>query len=257
MAIIGRSFASDINLKDKFRLTMSKARVTHVIDGQTLVVNNTTTLNLPMIYIPRSINNEYNDLSIAAKEYLVKNLQGKFIRVYQIRDQKRGQENALGHIESYIESDNGVWVQRDMISKGLAFVYPTQSHYEFANVLYYAEEKARQNKTGLWNDPQWAVVNDKDVGDMKDRYAIIEGKIERVATKNNTIYLNFDRNWKEDFTISIQSSNRRAFSKAGIKPMQLSGQKVRVRGWVRQYNGPYIEIYHPSQIEILDQITGG
>ena len=34
--------------------------------------------------------------------------------------------------------------------------------------------------------------------------------------------------------------------------MTLKGQKVRVRGWVESYNGPFIEAAHPNQIEIFN-----
>jgi micrococcal nuclease len=33
--------------------------------------------------------------------------------------------------------------------------------------------------------------------------------------------------------------------------MGLNGKTIRVRGWVRNYNGPLIEITHPQQIEVL------
>ena len=70
--------------------------------------------------------------------------------------------------------------------------------------------------------------------------------------KNNTFYINFSRDWKTDFTVSVTSEKRLAFSRQGINLMGLNGKTIRVRGWVRNYNGPLIEITHPQQIEVLD-----
>jgi hypothetical protein len=42
-----------------------------------------------------------------------------------------------------------------------------------------------------------------------------------------------------------------AFTTAGIKPQDLTGQKVRVRGWVSQYRGPAMELTTPAALEVL------
>jgi micrococcal nuclease len=54
-------------------------------------------------------------------------------------------------------------------------------------------------------------------------------------------------------TVAVNSSLRREFSKVGMNIMQLGGQTIRARGWVRQYNGPYMEIFHPSQIQVIEK----
>lgn len=253
MTFIRQDVAHAQDLKSEYRLTMPKVRVTQVIDGLTLVVNNTTILNLPMLYIPLDSPRDAGVGMKQAKDYLDKELKDRFVRVYQVRDQKRGQVNNMGHIQAFVERDDGLWIQKDMLEKGLAFFYPSQSHYEYSDILYAAEAKAREEKLGFWADPKWAIVNDKDAKTLNDRFAIVEGVIEKIVTRNNTIYLNFERDWKTDFTIAIDSSRRRDFSKAGGNPMQWAGKRVRVRGWIRDYNGPYIEIFHPSEIEILDE----
>jgi len=253
MSFLGQVFAQDFVLKDKLRLTMPKARVTQIVDGVTVIVNNTTTLNIPMLYIPMETPQEAGEGMRRAKDYLDETLKDRFIRVYQVRDQNRGQANAMGHVQAYIERDDGLWIQRDMAQKGLAFVYPSQSHYDFANVLLAAEAKARADKVGFWADEKWNVMSDIEAKSLDNRFAIVEGIIEKIVTRNNTIYLNFERDWKTDFTIAIDSAKRRDFARAGASPMQWQGKKVRVRGWLRQYNGPYIEIFHPSQIELITE----
>jgi endonuclease YncB( thermonuclease family) len=253
MAFYGQNEAKAVNLKDELRLTTAKARVTQVIDGQTLVVNNTTTLNLPAIYIPWETPQNRGIYNKAAKDFLDKELKDRFVKIYQVRDQNRGQVDSMGHTQAFVERDDGFWVQEELLKNGLAFYYPTQSHSEFSDELYAAEAKAREAGIGLWADPKWAIVSDQDAKTLQDRFAIVEGRIEKIATRNNTIYLNFERDWKTDFTIALDSSRRRDFAKAGGNIMQWAGKMVQVRGWVRDYNGPYVEIFHPSQIRVLDE----
>lgn len=258
MAFIGQKTASAQTLKDAMRLTMAKVRVTQIIDGQTIVVNNTTTIHLPMIYIPWDSPQDPGLGMKRAKDYLEKSLKDRFVRVYQVRDQKRGQVNSMGHVQGFVERDDNLWIQKDLVEKGLAFVYPTSDHFENVSVLYEAEDLARADKAGFWSDPKWAVVADSEASTLKDRFAIVEGKIEKVVTRNNTIYFNFERDWKTDFTFAVESSKRRDFARAGANPMQWAGKTVRVRGWIREYNGPFIEVFHPSQVQLVpdENITG-
>jgi hypothetical protein len=84
-------------------------------------------------------------------------------------------------------------------------------------------------------------------------WQIVEGKVESVATKNNRTYINFGKDWRTDFTVSIKSGDKRDFSKRGINPLDWGGKHIRVRGWLDEYNGPYIQINHPESVEILSK----
>lgn len=240
-------------LRQVMRLTKPKVKVTQVINADTIVVNNDETVHLPAIYIPVKSHEQTGEAVQNAKKFLEDSLLDKSVSIYQVRDQNRGQKNSLGHLEGYIVREDNLFVQEEMIKQGLAFAYPTQSHFEVADKLYAAEEIARDNKAGIWAGSDWAILNDQQAKEIKvERFAIVEGIIRGVASRNNIIYLNFERDWREDFTISVDSSLRREFSKHGHNLMQMNNQAVRVRGWMREYNGPYIEIFHPTQLEILN-----
>ena len=43
------------------------------------------------------------------------------------------------------------------------------------------------------------------------------------------------------------------FEAEGIDPLSYGGRRVRVRGWIKSYNGPMIEPSHPEQIEVLEE----
>jgi hypothetical protein len=64
-------------------------------------------------------------------------------------------------------------------------------------------------------------------------------------------YLNFGADWRSDFTITIAPKDRRLFEADGIDPLIYQGKRVRVRGWLKSYNGPLIDATHPEQIEVI------
>ena len=46
---------------------------------------------------------------------------------------------------------------------------------------------------------------------------------------------------------------RRLFDRAGLDIGAYEGKRVRVRGWLKSFNGPLIEATHPEQIELLNE----
>ena len=87
----------------------------------------------------------------------------------------------------------------------------------------------------------------------RGRFAIVEGKVLSVRESGNTIFVNFGRRWTEDFVVTIAKRNERGFAAAGIAPARLQGRRVRVRGFVEQRGGPWIEALRPEQIEVLER----
>ena len=67
-----------------------------------------------------------------------------------------------------------------------------------------------------------------------------------------TVYLNFGRDWSRDLTVTIGIADVEVFEAEGGPLDILAGQRVRVRGWLRQWDGPWIRVDHPEQIELLD-----
>ena len=68
--------------------------------------------------------------------------------------------------------------------------------------------------------------------------------------------MNFGRRWSEDFTVTIAKRNERAFSAAGLEPKSLAGRRVRIRGWIEERGGPWVEAARPEQIEVLHDPKG-
>jgi hypothetical protein len=47
--------------------------------------------------------------------------------------------------------------------------------------------------------------------------------------------------------------NERIFAAAGREPKKLEGRRIRVRGWIEERGGPWIEASRPEQIEIVER----
>ena len=80
---------------------------------------------------------------------------------------------------------------------------------------------------------------------------MVEGKVLSVRESGGLIYVNFGRRWSEDFTVTIAKRNERVFSAAGLEPKSLGGKRVRIRGWIEERGGPWVEASRPEQIEVL------
>ena len=156
--------------------------------------------------------------------------------------------------------ENGVPrpLETELVAKGLAFVglveKGSQDQACLASLLV-GEAAARRNKLGLWADPDYdtkATDNPAAILGVKGRFAIIEGKVLSVRESGGTVYVNFGRRWSEDFTVTILKRISAKFVAAGIDPKRLEGRRIRVRGFVEERGGPWIEATTPEQIEIAE-----
>ena len=83
-------------------------------------------------------------------------------------------------------------------------------------------------------------------------FQLVEGRVLEAAVVRGRAYLNFGADWREDFTVTLAPKVRRRFEAEGIDPRDYRGTRLRVRGWLKSYNGPMIEVTHPEQIEVLE-----
>ena len=221
-----------------------------VIDPYRLSTSDGRIIRLSGINIPDYHPDRPGEVSLMAVRVLDDMLRGKDVTLYQSKN-KLAQTNRMGHLAAHVVSDNNVWVQGALLQLGLARVETDSETPEMARDMIARERAARTSKAGLWAFDSYGVLSPADAPKYFESFQIIEGTIHAAAMKNNRTYLNFGENWKNDFTVSIAPKDKRKFIKAGIDPLNLGKVKVRVRGWLSDYNGPYIEITHPEALEIL------
>jgi endonuclease YncB( thermonuclease family) len=116
-----------------------------------------------------------------------------------------------------------------------------------------AEGAARHGKLGLWNKAE-NLRADNPAALLAERggFMVVEGRVLSVRESGGSIYLNFGRRWSEDFTVTILKRNERKLAEAGLKPQRLEGRNVRIRGFIEERGGPWIEVTAAGQVELAD-----
>jgi len=154
-----------------------------------------------------------------------------------------------GRILAHMVSEDGLWLQQEMLRLGMARVYTFPDNRAVIPALLAAEREARKARRGIWANPFYAIRKPLELGNLIGTFQVIEATVAHAAKVKSTYYLNFGDDWRKDFTVRIKSRAARLFKKAKVDPLELKGKVVRVRGWLKSYNGPMIDATHPEQIE--------
>ncbi len=233
--------------------------VAAIIDGETLQLTDGRTVRLigakaPMPPLGRRGEDPW-PLVDEAKEALTRFAAGKEVelRFDGRRTDRHG--HALAQI-FVVESGTRLWLQEEMIAKGLARVYSLPDSRACVSELMAREKEARAARRGVWGSWAYRIESALDVqrlGRLVHSYQIVEGKVVAVGEGRVRMYLNFAQDWRRDFTINIERKDVSAFAAAGIDLKTLAGARLRVRGFLAWRNGPMIEASHPEQIELLSE----
>ena len=230
--------------------------VRRVTDGRTFTLDDGREVRLAAIEVPSPGADGLPQRSPAAraKEALEGLISGKTVTLRRLGSQAADRYGRL--LAHVFLSTEGLErsVQRDMLALGLARVAAHVGDRVCAAELLAREREARDAGRGLWADPDQAMRHAENpasiLGD-RGRFALVEGNVLSVRESGGTIYMNFGRRWSEDFTVTIAKRNERMFSAAGVELKKLERARVRVRGFIEERGGPWIEASRPEQIEIL------
>ncbi len=220
--------------------------ITKVIDPVTVLAKDGTIYNLVGLDVPESMQ---PDTPKAVQALL----EGAEVRVYQTKTADTGRLNRMGHVMAHLQirqgENEGTWVQGYLLEQGLARTYTPRSNPEMIAQMYKAEEKARAASVGLWANPDNAIKAPDTAAQYTNSFQIVEGRVKSVAILGTKIFINFGNNWRDDFTIGIEPEVRRILAHANIDPQQWANKPIRVRGWIENYNGPYIKLDDIYQLE--------
>jgi len=150
---------------------------------------------------------------------------------------------------AHLVLEDGTWVQGEMLRQGMARVYSFEDNRAGVKQLLEIEDEARVAERGIWSHPYYDVRTPSETLRLKDGFQIVEGVVVDAAKVKGQVFLNFDSDWRTDFTIRIPRVVLKDFEKQGHDVLSLEGRDVRVRGWIRQWNGPMIELTHTEQLE--------
>ena len=144
-----------------------------------------------------------------------------------------------------------VWLQIAMLKRGLARVSMSPDRHECASELYAAEAYARREHAGIWASGYYDVRAPDELEGRIGTFQIVQGEVMSARVHGGTAYLDFGRNWREDFKATISAEDMRRFRDTGVDPRNYQGLTVRVRGYVEWYRGPEIEVASPQMIEVV------
>ena len=157
-----------------------------------------------------------------------------------------------GRLLAHLHLEDGVWVQGALLSAGLARVYSFGDNRARVAEMLALERQARTARRGIWALDYYRIRTPENSGRHLNSFQVVEGKVLDAADVRGRVYLNFGPNWRTDFTLSLAPGTARLFRREGIDPAAMLGKRIRVRGWLKSFNGPMIKVTHPEQIEVLE-----
>ncbi len=184
-------------------------------------------------------------LAEAAKKALEGLLLGKRVTLTFGGRQRDRHDRLLAHLGL----EDGAWIQGEMLRRGMARVYSFSDNRARVADMLELEAQARERKRGIWGLDFYAVIAPEDAARAIGTFQVVEGQVLDAAKVKGRTYLNFGPDWRTNFTVTIPPGTARLFR--AMKPLALEGRRIRVRGWLKSYNGPQIEATHPEQIEVL------
>ena len=218
-----------------------------VIDGDSLLLKNGEQIRLCGINAP-----EWNQpMGEDAKKYLITHLQKNKPRNLSFQPCSLEKHDKYGRILAWVEV-NGKDIGGELLENGFALpmMIPPCG---LIKLEVYQEQAflARKQKKGIWQDILTETLTHQEAKNHIHSFKAVYGEVYSIYEGKNAIHLNFERNWKKDFTITIFKKDLWRFKNKGIDPKKFyQAKKVKVFGYIQSYYGPQIIARSPLQIEI-------
>lgn len=226
-------------------------RATAVVDGDTLVLDDGRELRLVGLQAPK--------LPLGRRGFRAWPLaeEAKAVLEQITLDRRLGlaftgrREDRHGRRLAHLQREDGLWVQGELLDRGLARVYSFADNRALIVEMLARERAARAAGRGIWGHPFYALRQAGAAAADIGSFQLVEGRVVEAVRARGRVYLNFGADWRTDFTISIAPKAWKLFEAEGIAPDDYRGRRLRVRGWLKALNGPSIAATHPEQIEVL------
>lgn len=226
-------------------------RVASVIDGDTVMLADGREVRLVGLQAPKlplgRAGFEPWPLADEAKAALADLVTGRTVTLgYGGR-----REDRHGRRLAHLVRADGLWVQAEVVRRGMARVYSFADNRALVRELQALEQAARADGRGIWALDYYRIRSVREAFDAVGSFQLVVGRVLDAAAVNGRVYLNFGKDWRQDFTVSVSPGQRETFETAAFDLLDLEGRWIRVRGWIERYNGPMIEATHPEQIEVV------
>jgi endonuclease YncB( thermonuclease family) len=216
-----------------------------VLDGATLRLVGGVEVRLSSIDMPRGFDAP-DAAALLATLALGREVE---LRYGDLRSDRYGR--ALAQVHVLGESE--IWLQAALLDDGLARVMGSRDDRNCIAALLEHERIGRSAGLGVWAFAPPIYADAPALRAIDGAFTLVEGVIVSIGRRERTVYLNFGTDWSADFTVSFSVADANRFEEAGGSLDALVGQRVRIRGWLTQRDGPWISLDHPEQIEVLDE----
>ncbi len=234
--------------------------MSEIIDGETLRLKDGRVVRLAAIVaprppLPRSGTQARPDpaldaLVLSARSALADQASGRPLTIHPTTRHA----DRHGRIVAHVIDHKGNWLQAGLVRRGLARVDTTGPSDIDLTVLLQTEAEARRYRRGLWAHFAFRPRKADEAGRWIDTFQLVEGTVA-TGVNNRAASLTLIGERTPPFTIVIPGKVRVAFRQHDLSPVALAGKTIRVRGWIRWRNGPYIEALNPAQIEMTEPIV--
>lgn len=224
--------------------------VKSITDGDTLVLQSGTQVRLVGIQAPKLPlgRKKFKSWPLAAKarEALSHLALGKTLKLTYGGSRVDRHGRLLAHLFA-----GKIWIQGELLLGGMARMYSFPDNRAHIKDMLALERRARAARRGIWANRFYAIRDIAETRRHIGTFQLIEGRVLNAAIIRGRAYLNFGKDWRKDFTISISPKWMRRGWRKGPAISDYVNKRIRVRGWLKSYNGPAIEATHPEQIELL------
>lgn len=171
-------------------------------------------------------------------------------------------ETAIAHVFVRSEGGRWFWLQRELVSRGAAFVRPRRGNHVRTTELLAVEAHAREAETGLWGRRAYRPLNVRAAaaaatgfGESCLRgaapYRIVEARVAQARVFQRRAALTLEASGAEaPFALVVFGESFTGWDGPALG--SLGGARVRARGALGLYHGePQLCLEHSSQLEIL------
>ena len=163
-------------------------------------------------------------------------------------------EDRYGRLVAEAFAADGIWIEGELLRRGLARVATTVDHRIAAPALYAAERGACARRAGLWADPDYALRRPDQALRLIDSWQVVDGRVQSAILRRGAADLYFGDNPARDLEVRVPAGIARRMD---YDPAKLAGQRIRVRGWIGKGQGPVITLNHAEQIEVMGRAQRG
>lgn len=168
-------------------------KVRWVADGDTLILEDGRRVRYLGINAPETAHDGHSaqPFGKAAQGYNRRLAENQMVRLEFDQEQR----DRFGRWLAHVYRHDGLWLNRAMLSKGLAIYLYTSENKKHGGELLSAQREAMQSRVGLWQPgPQAALWQGRYLGNRRSqRFHLVDCRFGRRTSRRNQVW--FDSQW--------------------------------------------------------------